>query len=604
MTRHITVWWGLLLLITWPSAACLGAAPAESRTPSIGLMIEAVSGEDLEDFQQETGLRGCVRVVQVTPGSVAAKAGIAKGDILLAFGDKPAESPRAVQDALTGVAGKVTVLGMRPVGDGEFQPLTVVLTLPAAPSATQEAPPPKPAPQSTGTPKAAPKKGGTPPPKPAGKMAAPPARGATPGWYRDPAGRFRVEYPRGWTFEAFPNGQGAVFMRGQASASVLLFPGENAAPDRRGALIEQLRAPWKEYRESARSETKVAGQAAQRVEFTGVSPRGIRARAQLTVFVAGPLGFAVMVSAPDKEFVAAQTVWEGALKTFEVGGAPPIRTEGKTYQHPIGFTFWYPATWTVKVQNEILQLVPPDPGSSPDGPTEAYVIFGESVAGENIERPDDPRVVDFLDQQLRTLSPTLKRTGESSTVAMGKGMGAVLDWDGTSPKGDPIRARAFVSIIQSFGVALVGIGLKERVEARDAELRRMFSTFGFGEGQKDPRLVGVWLYEKNFSSGTFGSTTVRTMRLQADGTFSQGGQTFAGMQHTDSGGNVTGSTSVDSAKNQERGRWAAGGGKLFLWFDDGSYSELGYYIEDQSDGRVMLIQTSGGDKQLWTFKGA
>ena len=89
----------------------------------------------------------------------------------------------------------------------------------------------------------------------------------------------------------------------------------------------------------------------------------------------------------------------------------------------------------------------------------------------------------------------------------------------------------------------------------------------------------------------------------ADGSLTFGGQFVAGMTHADSLGGVTGATRGNSDASQTRGRWTASNGKLQIVFSDGSREVFSYYIEDQSDGRVMLIQTAGGEKQLWTYKG-
>jgi hypothetical protein len=186
---------------------------------------------------------------------------------------------------------------------------------------------------------------------------------------------------------------------------------------------------------------------------------------------------------------------------------------------------------------------------------------------------------------------------------MSRGKGAVYDWDGKNPKGEAIRARAFVAIINGYGVVLLGVGLKDKVASRDADLRQIFATFGFTESRKDPRLVGQWLYEKNTWVGSYSSTTTRYLALHGDGTFSESGQFAASLQNTDGGGNDTGRTTGNSDSNESRGRWASGDGKLYLYFDDGSYAEYGCYVEDQGGGRSMLLQPGRGDKQLWTYRG-
>ena len=92
---------------------------------------------------------------------------------------------------------------------------------------------------------------------------------------------------------------------------------------------------------------------------------------------------------------------ESSTDKQEFVAAPePPRTKGETYSHVLGFSFWHPDDWTVQAAEEFLYLVPDDMHSNADGATEAYLLLGENVAGENITRPDDQRVVQYLQEQL------------------------------------------------------------------------------------------------------------------------------------------------------------------------------------------------------------
>ena len=154
-----------------------------------------------------------------------------------------------------------------------------------------------------------------------------------------------------------------------------------------------------------------------------------------------------------------------------------------------------------------------------------------------------------------------------------------------------IRARAFVTLLKGYGVALVGLGDVSRVEAREPTLREIFATFDFKEGPKDPGLVGSWRYESVYMSGDFSSTSVRYMTLRADGTFGWGSRLLFS---SDAGGGDTGGSPG------ERGRWSAANKKLSLVWDDGSYAEYGYYVQGAQGSRQMLLKPTNGDKnQLW-----
>ena len=219
--------------------------------------------------------------------------------------------------------------------------------------------------------------------------------------------------------------------------------------------------------------TKVGGEsapAAGRQPSTQATPGGATGQGQASG--TGAAGFA---AAGGNLSGASTTASDPAVRGSSHNGRP-----GKLFKHPVGFSFWYPDSWQAIEQEGFLQLVPPDPGSTPEGPTEIYGVTGESVAEEGIFSPEDPRVVQYLDEQVRSISPYVRRTGNVSTINMSQGQGAVLNWEGQSPRGDQVHARAFVSIIRQHGVALIGIGFADRLAARDADLRQMVSSFGFG----------------------------------------------------------------------------------------------------------------------------
>jgi hypothetical protein len=270
----------------------------------------------------------------------------------------------------------------------------------------------------------------------------------------------------------------------------------------------------------------------------------------------------------------------------------------------VGFSFWYPQSWTTKVQEGFLQLIPPDPGSSPQGPTEIYGVIGDSVAGEGIFTPEDPRVIDFLDQQVRAISPFLTRKGSTHPAETSQGKGVVIDWEGRNQQGQTVRARAFVCIIRDHGVALIGIALADRLEARESDLRSMFSSFGFGEGQNDPVLIGSWRlvstsaidnqspFETAWSRAQAVSETQSELVFHPDGSW----------MRTDESTTIVGAGDVwldGSDKSSSRGRWNAGDGLLYMVWDDGSYRECLYRAEAAADGQRLRLVCSGKG-EIWS----
>jgi len=453
--------------------------------------------------------------------------------------------------------------------------------------------------------------------------------------YRDPQGRFQLQHPRTWAAQAFPNGQGVAFMSGTNAISLLLVSGAATADQILDGIAANLGKQWKDYREAARTQCQVGGAAAPLADFTGTNPQGMRARGQLTVAVAGGTGYVFILTVPENGLPAVQPVWNALLGSFRAGAgtaAPEVAAvKGKTYRHAAGFSFSYPDAWSVKEQDGNVQLIPPDPASANGAPLELYFVAVENVAQEGIQRPDDPRIVQLLDTQVKSLSAALARVGEAAPVNMGAAKGVVLNWEARSPQA-VIAARVFVGIVNGWAAAIVGMGVKEKVDARDADLRRIFGSFGVpaagqpgapapqpdneprGQapaGPLDQRLLGCWLHEKNFSSGTYGSTTARTFVFRADGTFLTQGQFAASTEHREAGSPTPERTTMGSDVSKAAGRWSAANGVLSLAWAGGDRDQVRYYIEDPSQPgttaatmgkRLMLVTTEDGEKQLWTHQ--
>jgi hypothetical protein len=284
-------------------------------------------------------------------------------------------------------------------------------------------------------------------------------------------------------------------------------------------------------------------------------------------------------------------------------GLPAAGKKGSIYQHALGFTFWYPDGWTVKAAEGGLQLHPPNPGTKDGSPTELYFMVGDSVKEEGVSSASDPKIIAFLDQVIAALSPSLKRTAEPASVDVGKDKGVVLEWAGQSATGNQVRARAFVAIIKEYGVALIAIGLEEPLKKRDADLRSMFASLGFGTGKLDDQLVGTWQllstyaisndspFETSSSRARMASDTNSVMTIAADGTWTRTDTT-----HTIAMG--AGVSLEGSDRKVHRGKWNAGGGSLYLMGEDNSWDEYKYQVSGAPGARQVKL-ASGGNGQVW-----
>ena len=230
---------------------------------------------------------------------------------------------------------------------------------------------------------------------------------------------------------------------------------------------------------------------------------------------------------------------------------------------------------------------------------ELYLLIGDGVSGEGITRPDHPMVVQYLDQQIKSLSYALQYTGRPVPVPMSSGQGVLLEWQAQGAQGQAIRARAYACILRGYGVALIAFGMKDKLDARDEELRQMFASFGFGEGQKDPQVVGSWQlvsssavqnnspFETAWSRAKMASESKSQIVFQTNGTWSRTdvSQTIAG----------AGGVWLDTGpqRNAQQGRWNAGGGVLYMMWQDGSWEEYKYQVRRTAQGRELRLVCDG-----------
>lgn len=286
------------------------------------------------------------------------------------------------------------------------------------------------------------------------------------------------------------------------------------------------------------------------------------------------------------------------------GTAPaPTQRRGTIYRHVIGFSFWHPTGWQVKEQEDFLQLVPPKPAATAEGPSELYFIVGDSVAGQGILHPGDYRVVQYLDQTIRSLSPTMTRVGKPASVPTSKGQGVLLQWQGRSAAGKVVHAKAYAAIIRDHGVALVALGLPDALKPREDDLRQMFASFGFGQGPRDPQLVGKWhllattsitnwsTWETHWSRAQLVADTNSVLVFHANGTW-----TRTDKYHMIAG--AGGTWIEDKRVTASDGRWNAANGALYMVWKDNSWDDFKYQVTRTREG-IQLRTASGKTGRLW-----
>ncbi|BCS96667.1 hypothetical protein DSLASN_22990 [Desulfoluna limicola] len=277
---------------------------------------------------------------------------------------------------------------------------------------------------------------------------------------------------------------------------------------------------------------------------------------------------------------------------------------GNVYRHPSGLSFWYPQQWALHELDEALQLVPADAAMSQEGPSEVYFVTGESVQGTGILQADDPRVIAYMDQQVRSILPALQLQHSRKAFALPGAHGIMLTWTGNNNAGKPVEGRAYVVVIKEYALTLSGISLQGLINKRTASLEKIFTSFVIGQGQLDPALAGTWhkhatmsvanpdrIYETSWSAAQAVTEDKSQLTFQSDGRWHRvdASQTLIG---------AGGLWLEDNSQNENTGRWNADGKRLFMLYDDNTWEEFAYTIVPTDNGRELRTAV-GKEMVIW-----
>jgi hypothetical protein len=156
----------------------------------------------------------------------------------------------------------------------------------------------------------------------------------------------------------------------------------------------------------------------------------------------------------------------------------PRRGEGpgSTFEHARGFALDLPEGWTAGATGTGAFLTPPEVAAG----KETYWVAAEPLGVAPTVR--DPRLIASVDRRVAAGAPFLRRTSGPDELH-GDGVGLV--YEGTNREGELVRAVALVRALGTQRVSVVGLGLNERVAAREHELRRIFvSLRATGSGRR------------------------------------------------------------------------------------------------------------------------
>ena len=306
--------------------------------------------------------------------------------------------------------------------------------------------------------------------------------------------------------------------------------------------------------------------------------------ASLSVIVA----LAASVSAQSVLGTTGNPLAGGTAAVAGAGSPAPHATAGKwkTYKHPVGISLRYPDDWTLQEVPGIIQLISPEVQKSAQGqPTELYIVSTEQAG--RISSLEDPRLIRALESSMTQMFPFLQRVGSMERIKAGNVSGIMLTREGTNPKGVKVRGQLSATILKGFSLSVFAIGSEDVMTARQQTVREIFSSFDAGAGERDPQLVGVW------QSGLRGDgVSDRSSRytLGEDGTLIK----VTRLQSIVDAPGVSLDTDDDQTETMS-GTWYAGGGRLFVLWENGSTDDVAYEVRPDSAGsRVTMLSGAQG----------
>jgi len=313
-------------------------------------------------------------------------------------------------------------------------------------------------------------------------------------------------------------------------------------------------------------------------------------------FVAGGNEFAFRARL-DGERLRLET--DGTVYLLERQGtsttASRAAAAGQKFRHPTGAEMVVPPGWSAQPGAAGVQLIPPEAGFGPTGPTEVYLVGAQPAPG--IARADDARVVAYIDAMLGQILPGAQRTGAPEPLTDGIRLRYRARHALT---GAELALVSMVRILHGMAAGVTGVADAATLERRLPSLEAVFASLAWGQGDIDPALVGVWHHWSYRSSGSIASggmhsaETRRVMQLAADGS-------AALRSGTETSTTVPNASVVGQGGQGRSGAWSAGAGMIYVTWTDGTQLTAQYQISGPPGGRRVVLQVPGEAKPVeWT----
>jgi hypothetical protein len=142
----------------------------------------------------------------------------------------------------------------------------------------------------------------------------------------------------------------------------------------------------------------------------------------------------------------------------------------KTFNHPKGFSFQYPADWRIESTTEFAQVLPP--GVTADDQTENIRVLTEAAPVD----ASDPRFTAELDQLAAQL-PGFSKVGTTQSYKTKTGIGVRAVWSGANLSTNQlIQLRMYATTLNGLAIVLFAAGLPAKLDAHEMALRAIATS--------------------------------------------------------------------------------------------------------------------------------
>ncbi|MCM8531235.1 MAG: hypothetical protein NE330_08760 [Lentisphaeraceae bacterium] len=269
----------------------------------------------------------------------------------------------------------------------------------------------------------------------------------------------------------------------------------------------------------------------------------------------------------------------------------------KTYQIDNSFIFFdYPKEWQVNVQENFLNIAPPNARTDANGEADELVIM--SITPANGFQLNDDAVQKFFIQLVNQQFNNSAVLQESGTSKSKLGAGRTFKFSVKSNEGKDATVMVYCTVFNNVSFYVEHAALNDYYDDRSKEAKAIFNSLRLEQakqdkapetvkvsGDRDPQLVSGWIHRSNAGNGVVYTESSTKALFQADGKVYWGSGTFISADN--------GSYSAVSKPGQnppDEGVWTTKNDIIHITWSNGYKSQYQYSVfQHNGDLAVKMI---------------